>query len=172
MKASDGLFLHVAQEVAAQYPEIQFNDLIVDNAAAQLVLRPETFDVLVLPNLYGDIISDLCSGLIGGMGLAPGANIGENGAMFEPVHGSAPDIAGQDKANPTAAILTGVLMLRHIGETGAADRLENAVSEVLREGHVATADLPRRPYGRLVGTREFTDAIIAEVAGAHASEAW
>jgi len=172
MKASDGLFLHVAREVAAQYPDIQFNDLIVDNAAAQLVMRPETFDVLVLPNLYGDIVSDLTAGLVGGMGLAPGANIGEQGAMFEPVHGSAPDIAGQDRANPTAAILTGVLMLRYLDETDAASRLEAAVTEVLREGHVATADLPRRPYGRLVGTREFTDAIIAEVGGSKGGDAW
>ena len=165
MKSSDGLFLKVAQEVAEQYPDIQFGDLIVDNAAAQLVLRPETFDVLVLPNLYGDIISDLTSGLVGGLGFAPGANIGEHGAMFEPVHGSAPDIAGQDKANPTAAILTGVLLLRHIGETEVANRLERAVAEVLREGAVTTADLPRRPHGRLVGTREFTDAVIAEMTG-------
>jgi isocitrate dehydrogenase (NAD+) len=172
MKSSDGLFLSVAREVAADYPDIQFGDLIVDNAAAQLVLRPETFDVLVLPNLYGDIISDLTSGLIGGMGLAPGANIGEQGAMFEPVHGSAPDIAGQDRANPTAAILTGALLLRYLDETEAADRLEHAVSEVLREGNVATADLPRRPYGRLVGTREFTDAIIQEMTGAEAEGAW
>jgi isocitrate dehydrogenase (NAD+) len=170
MKASDGLFLAVAREVAAGYPDIQFNDLIVDNAAAQLVLRPETFDVLVLPNLYGDIISDLTSGLIGGMGLAPGSNIGENGAMFEPVHGSAPDIAGQDRANPTAAILTGVLMLRYLDETDAADRLERAVAEVLREGRVATADLPRRPYGRLVGTREFTDAVIEALTDTHRAQ--
>jgi len=164
MKSSDGLFLKVAQEVAAQFPDIQFNDLIVDNAAAQLVLRPESFDLLVLPNLYGDIISDLTAGLIGGPGLAPGANIGEHGAMFEPVHGSAPDIAGQDRANPSAAILSGMLMLRHLGEMDAADRIERAVSEVLRDGRVATSDLARRPYGRLVGTREFTDAIIHELA--------
>ena len=172
MKSSDGLFLSVAREVAAGYPDIQFGDLIVDNAAAQLVLRPETFDVLVLPNLYGDIISDLTSGLIGGMGLAPGANYGEEGAMFEPVHGSAPDIAGQDRANPTAAILSGVLMLRYLDETEAADRLEHAISEVLREGHVATADLPRRPYGRLVGTRAFTDAVIEELTVGPSGEAW
>jgi isocitrate dehydrogenase (NAD+) len=133
MKSSDGLFLSVAREVAAQYPDIQFGDLIVDNAAAQLVLRPETFDVLVLPNLYGDIISDLTSGLIGGMGLAPGSNI---------------------------------------GETEAADRLERAVADVLREGAVATADLPRRPYGRLVGTREYADAVIAEMASGGRTEAW
>ena len=163
MKSSDGLFLAVAREVAAQYPDITFSDLIVDNLCAQLVQRPEAFDVLVLPNLYGDIVSDLTAGLVGGLGLAPGANFGAEAAMFEPVHGSAPDIAGQDKANPTATVLSTVLLLRHLGETDAADRVERAVAEVLREGSVTTADLPRRPHGRLVGTREFTDAIIAEL---------
>ena len=163
MKSSDGLFLAVAREVAARYPDIQFGDMIVDNLCAQLVQRPEAFDVLVLPNLYGDIVSDLTAGLVGGLGLAPGANIGESGAMFEPVHGSAPDIAGQDKANPTACILTAVLLLRHLGEIEAADRIERAVTEVLRDGLVVTADLPRRPHGRTVGTREFTEAIIAEL---------
>ncbi len=163
MKSSDGLFLAVAREVAARYPDIGFGDLIVDNLCAQLVQRPEAFDVLVLPNLYGDIVSDLTAGLVGGLGLAPGANFGADTAMFEPVHGSAPDIAGQDRANPTAAILTSVLLLRHLGEINAADRIERAVTEVLREGAVTTADLPRRPHGRLAGTREFTDAIIAEL---------
>lgn len=163
MKSSDGLFLAVAREVAAQYPDIAFGDLIVDNLCAQLVQRPEAFDVLVLPNLYGDIVSDLTAGLVGGLGLAPGANFGVEAAMFEPVHGSAPDIAGQDKANPTAAILTAVLLLRHLGEMAAADRIEGAVAEVLREGAVTTADLPRRPHGRTAGTREFTVAIIEEL---------
>jgi isocitrate dehydrogenase (NAD+) len=163
MKSSDGLFLAVAREVAQQYPDVGFGDLIVDNLCAQLVQRPEAFDVLVLPNLYGDIVSDLTAGLVGGLGLAPGANFGVEAAMFEPVHGSAPDIAGQDKANPTATILTAVLLLRHLGETAAADRVEHAVTEVLREGAVTTADLPRRPHGRTVGTREFTDAVIAEL---------
>ena len=163
MKSSDGLFLNVAREVAAEYPDIGFGDIIVDNLAAQLVQRPESFDVLVLPNLYGDIVSDLTAGLVGGLGLAPGANFGVEGAMFEPVHGSAPDIAGQDKANPTATILTCVLMLRHLGEKEAADRIERAVAEVLRDGRITTADLPRRPYGHTGGTREFTDAVIAEL---------
>jgi isocitrate dehydrogenase (NAD+) len=163
MKSSDGLFLAVAREVAEQYPDIQFGDMIVDNLCAQLVQRPEAFDVLVLPNLYGDIVSDLTAGLVGGLGLAPGANFGAEAAMFEPVHGSAPDIAGQDKANPTAAILSAVLLLRHLGETDAAARIEHAVSEVLREGAVTTADLPRRPHGRVAGTREFTDAVIEEL---------
>jgi isocitrate dehydrogenase (NAD+) len=161
MKSSDGLFLAVAREVAQQYPDIAFSDLIVDNCCAQLVQRPEAFDVLVLPNLYGDIVSDLTAGLVGGLGLAPGANFGTEAAVFEPVHGSAPDIAGQDKANPTATILTAVLLLRHLGETEAANRIERAVTEVLREGAVTTADLPRRPHGRTVGTRAFTDAVIA-----------
>jgi isocitrate dehydrogenase (NAD+) len=161
MKSSDGLFLAVAREVAAAYPDIAFGDLIVDNLCAQLVQRPEAFDVLVLPNLYGDIVSDLTAGLVGGLGLAPGANYGAHAAVFEPVHGSAPDIAGQDRANPTAAILSGMLLLRFIGETDAAARVEHAVTEVLRDGAVTTADLPRRPHGRLVGTREFTDAVIA-----------
>jgi isocitrate dehydrogenase (NAD+) len=150
MKSSDGLFLAVAREVAQQYPDIAFGDLIVDNLCAQLVQRPEAFVVLVLPNLYGDIVSDLTAGLVGGLGLAPGANFGTEAAMFEPVHGSAPDIAGQDKANPTAALLTAVLLLR-------------AIAEVLREGDVTTADLPRRPHGRTVGTREFTDTVIASL---------
>lgn len=161
MKSSDGLFLSVAREVAASYPDIGFGDLIVDNLCAQLVQRPEAFDVLVLPNLYGDIVSDLCAGLVGGLGLVPGANVGERAAVFEPVHGSAPDIAGQDKANPTAAILTGVMLLRHLGEEDAARRIEQAVTDVLRTGEVTTADLPRRPHGRTVGTRAFTEAVIA-----------
>ena len=171
MKSSDGLFLAVAREVAQEYPDIAFGDLIVDNLCAQLVQRPEAFDVLVLPNLYGDIVSDLTAGLVGGLGLAPGANFGAEAAMFEPVHGSAPDIAGQDKANPTATILSAVLLLRHLGETAAADRIETAITEVLRDGAVATADLPRHPHGRLVGTREFTDAVITEFQGPQVSTA-
>ena len=120
MKFSDGLFLEVAQNVAKDYPDIEFNDRIVDNLSMQMVSRPEEYDVLVLPNLYGDIISDLCAGLVGGLGLAPGGNIGENGAVFEPVHGSAPRYTGQNRVNPTATILTGALMLRHLGEQEAA----------------------------------------------------
>jgi isocitrate dehydrogenase (NAD+) len=164
MKSSDGLFLAIAREVAEQYSDILFDDLIVDNLCAQLVQHPEMFDVLVLPNLYGDIVSDLCAGLTGGLGIAPGANIGAEAAMFEPVHGSAPNIAGRDVANPTAAILSGVLMLRHIGETRAADRLHEAVRCVLRDGEVRTADLPHGMETRVVGTTEFTHAVIDELA--------
>jgi isocitrate dehydrogenase (NAD+) len=163
MKSSDGLFLQIAREIAAEYADIGFDDMIVDALCAQLVQHPEVFDVLVLPNLYGDIVSDLCAGLTGGLGIAPGANIGVDAAMFEPVHGSAPNIAGRDLANPTAAILSGMLMLRHIGETVAADRIENAVREVLRDGEVRTADLPHGMETRVVGTQEFTDAVIARL---------
>ncbi len=163
MKSSDGLFLAVAREVAEQFPDILFDDLIVDNLCAQLVQHPEMFDVLVLPNLYGDIVSDLCAGLTGGLGIAPGANIGAEAAMFEPVHGSAPTIAGKDIANPTAAILSGVLMLRHLGETAAANLLEEAVTSVLREGIVRTADLPHGMETHVVGTTAFTGAIIEKM---------
>ena len=168
MKSSDGLFLAVAREVAAQFPEILFDDMIVDNLCAQLVQHPEMFDVLVLPNLYGDIVSDLCAGLSGGLGIAPGANIGAAAAMFEPVHGSAPNIAGKDVANPTAAILSGVLMLRHLGESNAANRVEEAVMNVLRDGEVRTADLPHGMETRVVGTIEFTRAVIAQMQAAEA----
>jgi isocitrate dehydrogenase (NAD+) len=163
MKSSDGLFLSVAREVAAAYPDVQFDDLIVDNLCAQLVQHPEMFDVLVLPNLYGDIVSDLCAGLTGGLGIAPGANIGTEAAMFEPVHGSAPTIAGLNVANPTAAILSGVLLLRHVGESEAAGRLEQAVIDLLRDGEVRTADLPHGMETRVVGTDEFTRAVIAQM---------
>jgi isocitrate dehydrogenase (NAD+) len=165
MKSSDGLFLAIAREIAEQYGDIQFDDMIVDNLCAQLVQHPEMFDVLVLPNLYGDIVSDLCAGLTGGLGIAPGANIGTAAAMFEPVHGSAPNIAGLGVANPTAAILSGVLMLRHIGEHDAAGRLEQAVVDVLRDGEVRTADLPHGMETRVVGTQEFTDAVITCLGG-------
>lgn len=141
MKCTDGLFLSVAREVAENYPDIEFEDRIVDNMAMQLVQKPELYDVLVTPNLYGDIISDLCAGLVGGLGLAPGANIGLKAALFEPVHGSAPKYAGLDKANPTAMILSAVMMLRHLGETAAADRLETALAAVIREGKTVTYDL-------------------------------
>ena len=163
MKSSDGLFLAIAREVAALYPDVLFDDMIVDNLCAQLVQHPEMFDVLVLPNLYGDIVSDLCAGLSGGLGIAPGANIGAEAAMFEPVHGSAPNIAGRDLANPTAAILSGVLMLRHLGEHTAANRVDEAVRNVLRDGDVRTADLPHGMETRVVGTREFTQAVIDEM---------
>lgn len=141
MKCTDGLFLSVAAEVAKDYPDIEFEDRIVDNMAMQLVQKPEQYDVLVAPNLYGDIISDLCAGLVGGLGLAPGANIGLQAALFEPVHGSAPKYAGLDKANPTAMILSAVMMLRYLGEMEAADRVETALAAVIKEGTTVTYDL-------------------------------
>ena len=165
LKATDGLFLRVAQEVAAEYPDIAFNDRIVDNMAMQLVQRPEESDVLLCPNLFGDILSDLCSGLVGGLGVAPGANIGHDMAVFEPVHGSAPKYAGQNKVNPTATILSGVLMLRHLGEFDAAQRVETAVRRVLSEGRSVTYDLKStRDDQTAVGTQEMADAIIAAMA--------
>lgn len=164
MKFSDGLFLEVAREVAKKYSDIEFEDRIVDNMCMQLVQKPELYDVLVLPNLYGDILSDLCAGLVGGLGVAPGANIGTNGALFEATHGSAPKYKGQNKLNPTAVILSGVLMLRHLGETQAADRLEKAISEVIREGKNVTYDLKAdRNDPTAVGTREMGQAIIKKL---------
>ncbi len=164
MKFSDGLFLEVAREVAKKYPNIEFEDRIVDNMCMQLVQKPELYDVLVLPNLYGDIISDVCAGLIGGLGIAPGANIGENGALFEATHGSAPKYAGQNKVNPTAVILSGVLMLRYLGEEQAADNLEGAVAEVIREGKRVTYDLKAdRNDPNIVGTKEMAQAIIDQM---------
>ena len=144
MKLSDGLFLESCRTVAAEYDgRVEFEDRIVDNMCMQLVQKPDLYDVLVLPNLYGDIVSDLAAGLVGGLGVAPGANIGTEAAVFEPVHGSAPKYAGQDKANPTALILSGALMLRHLGDPDAADRVETAVRDVIAEGR--TVDLrPRR----------------------------
>jgi len=160
MKFTDGLFLEVARQVATEYPDIEFEDRIVDNMCMQLVQKPELYDVLVLPNLYGDIISDLAAGLVGGLGVAPGANIGENGAVFEATHGSAPKYKGQNKVNPTALILSAVLMLRYLGEKEAADRLEWAVAEVIREGKDVTYDLkPHRDDPTAVGTQEMADAI-------------
>jgi isocitrate dehydrogenase (NAD+) len=162
LKATDGLYLKVAQEVAAEYPDIAFNDRIVDNMAMQLVQRPYEYDVLVCPNLFGDILSDLCSGLVGGLGVAPGANIGHEIAVFEPAHGSAPKYAGLNKINPTATILSGTLMLRHLGEVEAAHRVERAVRSVIAEGKSVTADLkPARDDPTAVGTQEMADAIIA-----------
>jgi isocitrate dehydrogenase (NAD+) len=159
MKLSDGLFLESCQQVAAEYAgRIAFEDRIVDNMCMQLVQKPELYDVLVCPNLYGDIVSDLAAGLVGGLGVAPGANIGEKAAVFEPVHGSAPKYAGQDKANPTALILSGALMLRHLGETDAAERVETAVRDVIAEGITVTGDL-----GGSAGTREFAKAVSARV---------
>jgi isocitrate dehydrogenase (NAD+) len=141
MKLSDGLFLACVQQVARQYPRITYKELIVDNACMQLVLRPQEFDILVLENLYGDIVSDLCAGLVGGLGVVPGANLGARHALFEAVHGTAPDIAGKDVANPLAAIFSGVMLLRHIGQGRAAARLEHAVDRLLREGRTRTRDL-------------------------------
>jgi isocitrate dehydrogenase (NAD+) len=162
LKATDGLFLKVAREVAADFPELQFSDRIVDNMSMQLVQRPHEYDVLVCPNLFGDILSDLCSGLVGGLGVAPGANIGDEMAVFEPVHGSAPKYAGRNKVNPTATILSGALMLRHLGEREAADQVEAAVHAVIAEGQSTTYDLkPSRDDPTAVGTREMADAIIA-----------
>ena len=162
MKFSDGLFLDVARQVAEEYADIEFEDRIVDNMCMQLVQKPELYDVLVLPNLYGDIVSDLCAGLVGGLGVAPGGNIGDNMAVFEATHGSAPKYRGMNKVNPTALILSGVMMLRHIGEASAARRLEAAVAAVIREGRDVTYDMkPSRDDPAAVGTSEMGDAIIA-----------
>ncbi len=162
LKLTDGLFLRTAQEVAQQYPEIAFNDRIVDNLCMQLVQRPQEYDVLVLPNLFGDIVSDLCSGLVGGLGVTPGANMGDGIAVFEPVHGSAPKYTGLNKVNPTAMIRSGALMLRYLGEAQAAQRIEDAVTRVIAEGKNVTYDLKaQRDDPSAVGTREMADAIIA-----------
>jgi isocitrate dehydrogenase (NAD+) len=159
MKLTDGLFLESAQQVAAEYAgRVEFEDRIVDNMCMQLVQKPELYDVLVLPNLYGDIVSDLAAGLVGGLGVAPGANVGEKAAVFEPVHGSAPKYAGQNKANPTALILSGALMLRHLGETDAANAVESATRDVIADGATVTYDL-----GGTAGTREFADAVANRV---------
>jgi isocitrate dehydrogenase (NAD+) len=170
MKFTDGLFLRVAGEVARDYPDIEFEDRIVDNMCMQLVQKPELYDVLVLPNLYGDIVSDLVAGLVGGLGVAPGANIGENGvAVFEAIHGSAPKYAGQNKVNPMALMLAGALMLRHIGEREAGDRLERAIAAVVAVGKDVTYDLkPDRDDPTAVGTKEFADAVIGQLVAVHA----
>jgi isocitrate dehydrogenase (NAD+) len=161
MKHTDGLWLEVSRQVAKEYADVEFEDRIVDNMCMQLVQKPELYDVIVLPNLYGDILSDLAAGLVGGLGVAPGANIGAKGAVFEATHGSAPKYAGQDKVNPTAVILSGMLMLRHIGEEKAADRLERAVAAVIREGKDVTYDMKAdRNDPTAVGTSEMADAII------------
>jgi len=159
MKFSDGLFLESCRTIAAGYEgKIAFEDRIVDNMCMQLVQKPELYDVLVLPNLYGDIVSDLAAGLVGGLGVAPGANIGTEAAVFEAVHGSAPKYAGQNKANPTALMLSGVLLLRHIGQQAAAERVEDAIRAVITEGRTVTYDL-----GGSAGTSEFADAIVARL---------
>jgi isocitrate dehydrogenase (NAD+) len=158
MKMSDGLFLRCCREVAAEYPQIEYGEMIVDNTCMQLVMRPEIFDLLVLPNLYGDIVSDLTAGLVGGLGIVPGANLGQNCAVFEAVHGSAPDIAGKGIANPTALMQSAALMLAHIGEREAASRLQKAIEGVYFERKTLTGDV-----GGTAGTKEFTDAVIARM---------
>ena len=161
MKFTDGLYLRVAREVAEENSDIEFDDRIVDNMSMQLVQRPEEYDVLVCPNLYGDIVSDLCAGMIGGLGMAPGGNFGESTAIFEPTHGSAPKYAGQNKVNPMAQMLSGVMMLHHLEEHEAAERLEAAIGDVIREGKSVTYDMkPARDDPTAVGTSEVADAII------------
>ncbi len=158
MKCTDGLFLNVAQEISREYPQVKFEDRIVDNMCMQLVIKPQLYDVMVMPNLYGDIISDLCAGLVGGLGVAPGANIGKDIAIFEPVHGSAPKYAGKNKVNPTAILLSAVLMLRHLGETNVAEKIERALAEVLARGTCVTYDL-----GGKATTSEMAQAIIDQL---------
>ena len=166
LKFSDGLFLAVAREVAGEYPDIEFEDRIVDNMTMQLVKKPQQFDVVVAPNLYGDILSDLCAGLVGGLGVAPGANIGDDIAVFEPTHGSAPKYTGQNKVNPMAMMLSGVLMLRYIGEKEAADRLEAAIAGVIAEGKNVTYDMKAdMAGGKPVGTSQVADAVIEKLQG-------
>jgi isocitrate dehydrogenase (NAD+) len=164
MKFTDGLFLEVARQVALKYPEIEFEDRIVDNMCMQLVQKPEIYDVLVLPNLYGDILSDLCAGLVGGLGVAPGANIGEGVAVFEATHGSAPKYKGLNKVNPMAMMLSGVMMLQYIEENDAAERLENAIAEVIKEGKQVTYDMKHSPNDpTAVGTSQVADAVIEKL---------
>jgi isocitrate dehydrogenase (NAD+) len=165
MKFTDGLFYHVAREVAKEYEgKVEYEERLVDNMCMQLVQKPELYDVIVLPNLYGDILSDLCAGLVGGLGVAPGANIGDDAALFEPTHGSAPKYKGLNKVNPVALILSGMMMLRHIGELDAADRLEKAVAQVIAEGKDVTYDMkPDRNDPTAVGTSEMADAIIRKL---------
>jgi isocitrate dehydrogenase (NAD+) len=166
MKFADGLFLREAQAVAARYPDIAFNDRIVDNMCMQLMQKPGEYDVMVMPNLYGDIISDLVAGMVGGLGVAPSGNIGPDGAVFEAIHGSAPSHAGKNEANPTAMILSGALMLRHLGERDAAERVEGAVAAVIAAGKDVTYDLrPDRDPSKAATTTRMTDAIIAAMAG-------
>jgi isocitrate dehydrogenase (NAD+) len=164
MKYSDGLFLEVSREVAKNYPDIEFEDKIVDNMCMQLVQKPELYDVLVLPNLYGDVVSDLAAGLIGGLGLAPGANIGSDYAVFEATHGSAPKYKGLNKVNPLAVILSGVMMLRHLGETEASEKLDNAIASIIKEGKDVTYDMKPTPDDPTAATTSgMADAIIAKL---------
>jgi isocitrate dehydrogenase (NAD+) len=164
MKYTDGLWLRVAQEVAQEFPDLEFEDRIVDNMCMQLVQKPELYDVMVMPNLYGDILSDLCAGLVGGLGLAPGANMGDEIAVFEATHGSAPRYAGKNVANPMAMMFSGVLMLRYLGETEAAERLERGLAAVIARGESVTYDMkPQRDDPTAVGTSQVADAVIAEM---------
>jgi isocitrate dehydrogenase (NAD+) len=165
MKLSDGLFLKSIRAVALHYPEIEYKEMIVDNACMQMVLDPQQFDMLLLPNLYGDVMSDLAAGLVGGLGVVPSGNIGDESAMFEAVHGTAPDIAGKGFANPTALVLSSIMMLDHLGETSAARRMEAALEHVYRGGKHITRDL-----GGTAGTSEFTDAVIAALAQSTAAQ--
>lgn len=166
MKYSDGLYLETAEKVSKEFSDIEFEERIVDNMCMQLVQKPELYDVIVLPNLYGDILSDLGAGIVGGLGVAPGMNVGPNGAVFEATHGSAPKYKGQNKVNPTALILSGMLMLKYLGEKDAAERLEKAVADVIAEGKSVTYDLkPNRDDPTAVGTSEMADAIIAKLGG-------
>jgi isocitrate dehydrogenase (NAD+) len=166
MKYSDGLWLEVSRDVAKEYTDVEFEDRIVDNMCMQLIQKPELYDVIVLPNLYGDIISDLCAGLVGGLGVAPGANIGEKGAIFEATHGSAPKYKGQNKVNPTALVLSGVMMLRHMGKMTEAEKLEGAVAAIIAEGKSVTYDMkPDRNDPTAVGTSQMADAIIEKIKG-------
>jgi len=160
MKLADGLFLKCCREVSEEHPHIEYKELIVDNASMQLVMRPETFDILLLPNLYGDIVSDLAAGLVGGLGLVPGANMGEQCAVFEAVHGSAPDIAGKGLANPTALMQSAVMMLTHLGEQEAAKKLQAGIHAVYAEGKTLTGDV-----GGKSSTTQFTDAVVAAIKG-------
>jgi len=166
MKFSDGLFLKVAHDIAKEFPQIEFNDRIVDNMCMQLMQRPEDYDVMVMPNLYGDVLSDLTAGMVGGLGVAPSANIGETAAIFEPIHGSAPSHAGKNEANPSAMILSGAMMLRHMGELQAAKVVEESVASIIAEGEQVTYDLrPDRDRSKGAGTSAMGDAIIARLNG-------
>ena len=165
MKFSDGLFLAVARQVAGEYPDIEFEDMIMDNMSMQLVQKPHQFDVIVAPNLYGDVLSDLCAGLIGGLGLAPGANLGDDIAVFEATHGSAPEFAGLNRVNPMAMMLSGVMMLRHLGEVEKAERLEGAIAAVIAEGKNVTFDLRPATPEMAVGTSQVADAVIEKLRG-------
>jgi isocitrate dehydrogenase (NAD+) len=161
MRATDGLFLEACREVAEGYPEVEFDDRLVDNACAKLVMRPQECDVLAMPMLYGDIVSDVAAGLVGGLGVAPGANLGDDAAVFEAVHGSAPRHGGHDRANPFAMMLSGAMLLRHIGEADAAARLEQAIADVTREGRTLTYDIARDAAP--AATSEVADAVVARL---------